>query len=100
MNLFEQNSLEPTLKKDLQPINNLKVIFRSIRSYFAGNSVGITRDETIARNLMRVLFCKIYDEEHTKSDEPLKFVYKKSDTPLTAYKKLTELFLSVKKSAL
>lgn len=98
MNLFEQNSLEPTLKKDLQPINNLKVIFRSIRSYFAGNSVGITRDETIARNLMRVLFCKIYDEEHTKSDEPLKFVYKKSDTPLTAYKKLTELFLSVKKS--
>lgn len=48
---------------DLQPVNNLKVIFREIRDYFAGNVTGITRDEKIAQNIMRLLFCKIYDEK-------------------------------------
>ena len=32
-------------KKDLRPINNLKIIFREVRDYFAGNVTGITRDE-------------------------------------------------------
>lgn len=48
---------------DLQPVNNLKAIFREIRDYFAGNVTGITRDEKIAQNIMRLLFCKIYDEK-------------------------------------
>ena len=50
-------------KKDLQPINNLKIIFRDVRDYFAGNVTGITRDEKIAQNIMRLLFCKIFDEK-------------------------------------
>ena len=48
---------------DLRPINNLKFVFREIRDYFAGNVTGITRDESIAQNIMRLLFCKIYDEK-------------------------------------
>jgi len=51
---------------DLKPINNLKLIFREIRDYFAGNVTGITRDEKIAQNIMRLLFCKIYDEKNTQ----------------------------------
>jgi type I restriction enzyme M protein len=50
---------------DLKPINNLKLIFREIRDYFAGNVTGITRDEKIAENIMRLLFCKIYDEKNS-----------------------------------
>jgi len=60
-------------KQDLQPINNLKVIFRDIRDYFAGNVTGITRDEKIAQNIMRLLFCKIYDEKYTENHELVKF---------------------------
>lgn len=48
---------------DLRPPNNLKSTFREIRDYFAGNVTGITRDERIAQNMMRLLFCKIYDEK-------------------------------------
>lgn len=48
--------------EELRPVNNLKLIFREIRDYFAGNVTGITRDEKIAQNMMRLLFCKIYDE--------------------------------------
>ncbi|MCP4349661.1 MAG: N-6 DNA methylase [Desulfobacterales bacterium] len=56
-------------KKDLLPINNLKIIFRELRDYFAGNVTGITRDEKIAQNIIRLLICKVYDEKSKKEDE-------------------------------
>ena len=49
-------------KKDLIKIDNLKELFSNIRDYAAGNLTGITRDETIAQNLIRLLFVKLYDE--------------------------------------
>ncbi len=67
MNLFLSAELnrpkELIYKLNLVPINNLKIIFREIRDYFAGNVTGITRDEKIAQNIMRLLFCKIFDEK-------------------------------------
>ncbi len=56
-------------KNDLKEINNLKIVFRTIRDYIAGNTTGITRDEQIAKNLMLILFCKIYDEKYNKKLE-------------------------------
>lgn len=56
-------------KNELTPINNLKIIFREIRDYFAGNVTGISRDEKIAQNIMRILFCKIYDEKISKEND-------------------------------
>ena len=41
---------------------DLKAVFREIRDYFAGNVTGITRDEKIAEIIIRLLFCKIWDE--------------------------------------
>ncbi|MBU1350022.1 MAG: N-6 DNA methylase [Bacteroidetes bacterium] len=64
--LAEKNKPKKFIKiADLKPINNLKLIFREIRDYFAGNVTGITRDEKIAQNIMRLLFCKIYDEKNS-----------------------------------
>ena len=66
--LFEKNKPKKLINIiDLKPINNLKIIFREIRDYFAGNVTGITRDEAIAQNIMRLLFCKIYDERNSES---------------------------------
>lgn len=69
LNLFdlaEKQKVKKMIKViDLKPINNLKLIFREIRDYFAGNVTGITRDEKIAQNIMRLLFCKIYDEKNS-----------------------------------
>src|SRR3989337_531104 len=69
LNLFdvaEKTKVKKMIKiVDLKPINNLKLIFREIRDYFAGNVTGITRDEKIAQNIMRLLFCKIYDEKNS-----------------------------------
>lgn len=46
------------------PSNNLKYVFRDIRNYLAGNSSSTTRDEEIVQNVLRLLFCKIYDESN------------------------------------
>ena len=47
----------------LSPVNNLKEVFRIVRNFLVGNAEGITRDETIAQNMLRLIFCKIYDEQ-------------------------------------
>ena len=85
-----------TRRADLRPINNLKLVFREIRDYFAGNVTGITRDEKIAQNMMRLLFCKIYDEK-TNSDA-LEFVSRPFESEAALHKRICALFGDVKKA--
>lgn len=60
-------------RKDLKKPHNLKVVFRAIRNHLAGNFVGATRDEELARELINLIFCKIYDERFTKPDDVVSF---------------------------
>ena len=83
-------------KKDLLPINNLKIIFREVRDYFAGNVTGITRDEKIAQNIMRLLFCKIYDEKSKNLDEVLDFANRPNEDLHYFAQRINELFDNVK----
>jgi type I restriction enzyme M protein len=95
--LAERNKPERVLsKKDLLPINNLKSIFREIRDYFAGNVTGITRDEKIAQNIMRVLFCKIYDEKNTAENEPVRVSNRPCESLDEFQKRITGVFENVK----
>ena len=83
-------------KKDLRPINNLKIIFRDVRDYFAGNVTGITRDEKIAQNIMRLLFCKIYDEKTKHSEQLIDFANRPDEDVRDFANRITILFESVK----
>jgi len=83
-------------KKDLQPINNLKIIFRDVRDYFAGNVTGITRDEKIVQNIMRLLFCKIYDEKTKHSEQLIDFGNRPNEDVRDFASRITKLFESVK----
>jgi type I restriction enzyme M protein len=60
-------------RSDLKPTHNLKAIFKSIRNHLAANTVGATRDEVLAQQLINIIFCKIYDEKYTAPDEIVKF---------------------------
>ncbi|HPN32736.1 MAG TPA: N-6 DNA methylase [bacterium] len=84
-------------KKDLIPINNLKVVFRDIRDYFAGNVTGITRDEKIAQNIMRLLFCKIFDEQNKNDSEIVEFSNKPNENAKEFGGRIKNLFSKVKK---
>lgn len=73
---------------------DLKAIFAEIRDYFAGNVTGITRDEKIAQNLMRLLFCKLFEE--TNKPKSRKFISSNSFTQLDS--NINDLFEEVKKN--
>lgn len=60
-------------RKDLTIPHSLKVIFRAIRNHLAGNYTGATRDEELAKELINLIFCKIYDEKFTKHDDMVNF---------------------------
>ena len=60
-------------RSDLKPTNNLKTIFKDMRNHLAGNITGITRDESIAQEIMNILFCKIFDEVNTGLNDEVTF---------------------------
>jgi len=60
-------------RKDLKIPSDLKAVFRDLRNHLAGNVTGITRDEALAQQIINILFCKIYDEINTGSNEVVTF---------------------------
>ena len=60
-------------RKDLKVPHNLKLVFKTIRNHLAGNFKGATRDEELAKELINLIFCKIYDEKFTKQNDIVNF---------------------------
>jgi type I restriction enzyme M protein len=83
-------------QQDLKPTHNLKAIFKSIRNHLAANTVGATRDEVLAQQLINLIFCKIYDEKFTAPDEIVKFRAGVNENPEAIEKRIVALFKEVK----
>ena len=82
-------------KKDLIISNNLQFQFKSIRSYISGSSVGITRDEKITEELIKIVLCKTYDEKFKAENEYLDFYHEANLYEETA-KRLNNIYTQVK----
>ena len=83
-------------RSDLTPTHNLKAIFKSIRNHLAANTVGATRDEVLAQQLINIIFCKIYDERYTAPDEIVKFRAGIDEKPKDIEKRILDLFKEVR----
>src|SRR3989344_4787161 len=83
-------------RKDLKPTHNLKAVFKSIRNHLAGNTVGATRDEVLAQQLINLIFCKIYDEKFTKPSEIVQFRAGIDEEPIDIKNRMFRLFEEVK----
>lgn len=83
-------------RKDLRGTHNLKEIFAELRGYIAGNSVGVNRDEVIAKEMIHLILCKIYDERFTKMDDMVTFRASDVDTDEEIKNRIDLLFLKVK----
>jgi type I restriction enzyme M protein len=79
-------------RKDLKIPTNLKAIFKDIRNHLAGMTTGITRDEPLAKEIINVLFCKIYDEVNTGGEEFVGFVVNEDEKPTSVRKKIRQMF--------
>ena len=83
-------------RKDLKKTHNLKDIFSEIRGYIVGNSVGVNRDEAIAKEMINLILCKIYDERFTAKDKMVSFRVSEVDTNEEVEERIKKLFLKVK----
>lgn len=83
-------------RKDLVNATGLKIIFKTIRKYLAGNFTGATRDEELARELINLIFCKIYDEKFTKLEEKVLFRVGIDEKPKVVKKRIDAIFTNVK----
>lgn len=83
-------------RKDLEVPHNLKVIFKAIRNHLAGNFTGATRDEELAKELINLIFCKIYDERFTKPNDVITFRAGINENLLDVKNRIFDLFEKVK----
>lgn len=83
-------------REDLKIPNNLKLIFKTIRNHLAGNFTGTTRDEELAKELINIIFCKIYDEKFTRQEDVVEFRIGLDEDKKVVKKRIINLFEKVK----
>lgn len=85
-------------RKDLKPTHNLKTTFKAIRNHLAANTVGTTRDERLAQELINLIFCKIYDEKYTKQNDIVSFRSGIEENSKEVADRIKSIFNNVKRS--
>lgn len=84
-------------RKDLKTTHNLKATFKALRNHLAANTVGATRDELLAQQLINIIFCKIYDERFTAPEDIVTFRAGVNEDSELVQKRILELFEKVKR---
>lgn len=83
-------------RKDLIVPHNLKAVFNSLRNHLAGNAVGTTRDEELAKQLINIIFAKIYDEKFTAPNDIVQFRAGTNESEECVADRIGTLFKAVK----
>jgi len=83
-------------RKDLTVPHNLKTVFKLLRNYLAGNAVGTTRDEELARQLINLIFTKLYDEKFKAPEDKVDFRAGINESIEDVESRIHELFKKVK----
>ena len=85
-------------RKDLKPAKDLKVHFKVINNYLYGN---MKKQDTSTRNrakqIINLLFCKIYDEIYTAKDQTVTFRAGVEEDKEVVKQRIIDLFDQVKK---
>ena len=82
-------------KKNLKPANNLKTVFRRLLSTLYTNT-NISRREKLGNEMIRLIFCKIWDEKYGDTDSLPKFRVGFEENPKEVTKRIEYLFGEVK----
>lgn len=83
-------------REDLKATHNLKAIFQEIRGYLVANATGTTRDEFIAKQMIHLILCKIFDERFTAPNDMVTFRSGNDDSDDEVFIRIKTLFSSVK----
>lgn len=80
-------------KDQLKPVENLKAIFRDMLHRLLANT-NISRREKLGNEMVRLLFCKLYDERYHK-DSPPRFQVHSDEAPEDTARRIRSLFREV-----
>lgn len=83
-------------RRDLRATQALRPVFKDLRNHLAGNLTGITRDQSLAPQVINVLFCKVFDEMDKGPDEYVDFRYGIGEDPEVVHQRILDLFAQVK----
>jgi type I restriction enzyme M protein len=84
-------------RKDLKPAKDLKSHFKVINNYLYGNmKKDDTSTRTRAKQLINLLFCKIYDEQYTGKNSEVSFRAGIYEEKKIVEKRIKDLFVQVK----
>lgn len=81
-------------KKNLKPAKNLKIIFGRLLNTLYANT-NISRREKLGNEMIRLIFCKIWDEKYETNALP-KFRIGFNESPNVVQKRVDKLFKEVK----
>jgi len=82
-----------TMKTHPAPSNLVK-LFKDIRNYLAGMTHGITRDEKLIKEILKILLCKLYSEVNTECRDLFRATF---NEPAPSIKeRISTLYRSVK----
>jgi len=86
------SSIGQLKRKDLTVPVNLKATFRDIRNHLAGMTTGMTLDVEFAKQIIDILFCKIYDELDKGPEDMVEFHANIDEPPSVVKRNITNLF--------
>lgn len=81
---------------DLVPAPTVIPQMADIRAYVAGNSKGITRDDAIVRELVKILHAKTYDEQRLREGNEGQFYLLPGDTSKEVKRRIVALLAAAK----
>jgi type I restriction enzyme M protein len=89
----------PPVVADLKPTATIVSELNAIRGFVAGNSRGITRDDTMVVELAKILHAKIYDELHPGPNGSLRFFRARDEEPEETGRRIRELLRDARKDS-
>ena len=79
-------------RRDLVPPSNLKATFSDLRNHLAGMARGTTQDIDFAKQIMNLLFCKIWDEQDKAPDDLVDFHANYEEDPRVVFDRVSQMF--------
>jgi type I restriction enzyme M protein len=89
----------PPAWADLQPAPTVIPVMAEIRAHIAGNARGITRDDTIVREMVKLLHAKTFDEQQLQKGKPGRFYFLQGDSPAAVKERVVYLLDASRSSA-
>ena len=82
------------IKKNLKPTKNLPIIFRRMLKYLSANTEYLSRRERLGTEMIKLIFCKIWDERYYPDKVP-EFRIGFNEDPSKVTERIVQLFNSV-----